>query len=251
MNRLLRPGGVARVLMPSLARLLDYTANYNPDPNEFLRQTYGVETGADALNVGMRFSGHRWLHNPQSVAAIARMCGFEAIPTPCATSTVEHFNGVNLRDENDSLSFANDLRKRRTVNRTLLAPQTIQGAKLLETSANGVQLWVATGERPTVDYAAAEPIDARAVACINIRSSNLSSFHEHNLKSLVIDGARRDQPWHFDETLKSRPCMNLVPANQLALIARDANTIARLEFSPAARPCEYFTLGDAELFTLD
>lgn len=250
-NRVLRAGGVARVLMPSLARLLDYTANYNPAPSEFLHQTYGVQTGADALNVGLRFSGHRWLHNPQSLAAMAAMCGFDAVPTPCATSAVEQFNGVNLRDESNSLSFANDMHKQRPVIRTLLAPQAIRGAEPVELAGNGAQLYVATDPRPTVEYAAASPIDTHAVACINIRSSNVSSFHEHNLKSLVFDDLRGDQPWYFDETLKSRPCMNLVPRNQLPLVAGEAKTFTRLAFCPAAHAGEYFTLGDAEVFTLD
>ena len=250
-NRVLRRGKVARVLMPSLAKLLDYSASYKPDANEFLHQTYGVETRADALNVGLRFSGHRWLHDQDSIGAMATMCGFDAFATTCASSTVDAFCGINLRDETNSLSFANDLRKERAIDRMLLAPQAIRGAEPVEPAAGGVQLFVATDARPTVEYVAANPIDARTVACINIRSSNLSSFDEHNLKSLVIDDLRRDQPWHFDETLKSRPCMNLVPRHQLPLVAGDAKTLARLAFSPAARAGEYFTLGQAEVFTTE
>ena len=250
MNRVLGRGNVARVLMPSLSKLLDYSASYRPDANEFLHQTYGVETGADALNVGLRFSGHRWLHDQESFATLAQTCGFEAVPTPCATSTVDALSGVNLRSETDSLSFANDLRKERAVERILLSPQAVRGAEAVEIAPNGVRLFVATDARPTVEYVCAAPIDAAAVSCINIRSSNLSSFHEHNLKSLTIDGRERDPPWHFDETLKSRPCMNLVPRYQLPLVAGDAATITRLAFSPAASAGEYFTLGEAEVFTL-
>ena len=249
-NRALLPGKVARVLMPSLSKLLDYTASYRPDASEFLHQTYGVVTGADALNIGLRFSGHRWLHDQDSFARLARMCGLDAVPTTCATSTVPELCGVNLRDETNSLSFANDLRKEQSVDRTLFAPQAIRGAEAVEPVADGVQLFVATDARPTVEYAAARPIDARTVACINIRSSNLSSFHEHNLKSLVIDDVHRDRPWHFDETLKSRPCMNLIPRHQLPLVAGDVKTFTRLEFAPGASPGEYFTLGPAEVFTI-
>ena len=84
-------------------------------PDEFLHQTFGVETGADALNIGLRFSGHRWLHSPESLGCIASMCGFDVVPTTCAESTVAKFNGINLRDEVSSLSFANDLYKTRSV----------------------------------------------------------------------------------------------------------------------------------------
>ena len=191
-NRVLRPDGVARMLMPSLPRLVDYSTDYKPEPDEFLHQVFGVETGADALNMGLRFSGHRWLHSPQSLARMATMCGFDAVPTSCAVSTVEKFNGINLRDENDSLSFANDLRKVRPIARTLLAPQAIVGARLVEELADGVRLHVATAARPTVEYVLPAPMESAAVACLNVRSSNLSSFREHSLKSLVIDDVHRD-----------------------------------------------------------
>jgi hypothetical protein len=249
-NRVLQSGTVARTLMPSLPRLVDYSTDYKPEPNELLHHTFGVETGADALNMGLRFSGHRWLHSPESLARMAESCGFDVVPTTCAASTVEKFNGINLRDETNSLSFANDLRKVRSITRTLLAPQAIVGASPVEDVADGVQLFVATAPRPTVEYRVPEPMESRSVACLNIRSSNLSSFSEHNLKSLVIDDVRRDGPWCFDETLKSRPCMNLVTHDQLRLIVGDATTISKLSFSPAAQKGEYFALGCAEVFAL-
>jgi hypothetical protein len=249
-NRVLQSGRVARTLMPSLPRLVDYSADYRPEPDELLHHTFGVGSGADALNMGMRFSGHRWLHSPESLALMAQMCGFVVVPTTCATSTIEKFNGINLRDETDSLSFASDLRKARPITRTLLAPRTIAGASPVEDVADGVQLFVATAARPTVEYLVARPVESRTVACLNIRSSNVSSFSEHNLKSLVIDDMQRDSPWYYDETLKSRPCMNLVTHNQLRLLIGDAKTISKLSFSPAAQKGEYFSLGCAEVFTL-
>ena len=103
---------------------------------------------------------------------------------------------------------------------------------------------------PTFEYSIPHAVAANSVACINIRSSNLSSFREHNLKSLVIDDAHPDRPWYFDETLKSRPCMNLLTRNQLPLVIGEAKTISKLVFSPAGEPGEYFTLGCAEIFAL-
>ena len=249
-NRALRADAVARTLMPSLPRLVDYGGNYSPKPDELMHQYFGVDTGADALNMGMRFSGHRWLHSPESLAHMAAMCGFETIATSCAVSTDSRLNGMNLRSETDSLSFANDLRKVRTIERTIFEPRAVTGARKVEDVASGVSLYVATAARPTVDYALPKPITADAFACLNIRSSNLSSFREHNLKWLVLDGIKRDNPWHFDETMKSRACMNIVTRNQLRLLAGDAPQFASLTFSPAARPGEYFTIGCVELYTL-
>jgi len=251
MNRVLKSGGVTRTLMPSLPKLVEYGAAYEIGPDEVLYHAFGVETGADALNMGMRFSGHRWLHSPQSLARMAQLCGFDVVPTTCAVSTVEKFNGINLRDETNSLSFATDLRKTRSIARTLLLPTTIIGATPVEDVAEGVRLYVATAARPAVDYLLPWPQAAETVACLNIRSSNLSSFREHNLKSLVIDDVHREKPWYFDETLKSRSCMNLVTHNQLPLVIGDAKTISKLSFSPAAQEGEYFALGCAEVFALE
>ena len=182
---------------------------------------------------------------------MAKTCGFDVEATACATSTIARFNGINLRDESNSLSFASDLRKVRSVRRTLLAPQSVSGARSVEEAADGVHLYVATSARPTVTFWIAEPVDLRALACINIRSSNLSSFAEHNLKSIVVDEVNHDKPWYFDETLKSRPCMNLVTQSEMQLILGEARTFSTLRFSPAARVGEYFTLGSAEIFALE
>jgi len=250
-NRALESGAVARTLMPSLAKLLQYSADWKIRPDELLHSSFGVESGGDALNMGMRFSGHRWLHDHQSLACMAEWCGFETVPTPCATSTVERFNGLNLRDESNSLAFANDLRKRKAIERMLVLPGGVTDAEFVEDTGDGVELYVATAERPRVEYVLPRALDSHTVACINIRSANLSSFSEHNQKTLVVDDIHADRPWHFDETLKSRPCMNLVSHNQLPLVLGDASTLSKLSFSPAARAGEWFTLGCAEIFVLN
>ena len=248
-NRVLMPGRVARVLMPSLPRLVEYSTGYAPKPDELLHHSFGVETGADALNMGLRFSGHRWLHSPESLGRMAAMCGFDIVPTTCAKSTVAAFDGINLRSESDSLSFANDLRKLRSVVRMAVAPAAVVGAELVEDVTSDARLYVATADRPRVEYTLEARVRCDGVACLNVRSANLSSFFEHNQKSLVLDGIRRDNPWHFDETMKSRSCMNVVTRNQLRLVAGEAPSFQHLAFSPAAKAGEYFTLGPAEVFT--
>jgi predicted SAM-dependent methyltransferase len=249
-NRALADGGVARTLMPSLARLVDYRASWRLAPDELLHSAFGVHTGGDALNIGMRFSGHRWLHDEGSLAHLAAACGFEVVPTACATSTVPKFDGLNLRDEAGSLSFANDLVKVARVRRVALAPASMQGAERVEDAGDGIGLYVATSPRPVVLYRAPEAIDAATVACVNFRSANCSSFHEHNLKSLVVDEINLARPWWFDETMKSRPCMNVVTRDELRVAIGDAPSFATLRFSPAATAGEYFTLGEAEIFAI-
>lgn len=250
-NRALRDGAVARMLMPSLPRLVDYGRTYTPAPGDVMHSAFGVETGDDAVNMGMRFSGHRWLHGPQSVARLGAMCGFEALPTSCAKSTLARFDGLNLRDEGNSLSFATDLRKARAISRTLVEAEAVDGARFVEDVTSGVRLFEATVPHPIVRYKLAHRLAVDDVACLNVRASNVSSFDEHNQKFLVIDGVRADDPWHFDETMKSRACMNLVPRNVLPLLVRGARDIGTLFFSPAARAGDYFAVGCAEVFALE
>jgi hypothetical protein len=83
-----------------------------------------------------------------------------------------------------------------------------------------------------------------------VRSTNLSSFLEHSQKWLALNDERRPDPWYFDETQKSRPCMNVVTRNQVRAIAADVDAVGSFTFSPAARAGEYFLIGCAELFTL-
>lgn len=250
-NRMLRPGGVARMLMPSYPRLVEYARSFRPTTSDVMHTAFGVDTGADAANMGMRFSGHRWLHSEESLAALAAMCGFVAEPTTCAHSSVPQFNGINLRDETNSLSFAADLRKLRPLIRFDLGPVAVVNASKVEDLAGGAALYRSEAGRAMVVYSLPRPVAAVDCACINVRSANLSSFHEHNQKWLVLDDARRDDQWHYDETLKSRPCMNLVTRNQLGLLLAGASAFSRLVFSPAAGSGEYFTLGNAEVYALD
>ncbi|MFO1305835.1 MAG: hypothetical protein U1F54_19095 [Burkholderiales bacterium] len=249
-NRALRGHGVARALMPSLSRLVDYSAAYSPAARDAMYTAFGVDTGGDALNMGMRFSGHRWLHTQQSLARLAQMCGFDAEPTTCAHSSVEKFVGINLRSEADSLSFANDLRKVRHVERTILAPASIDGATHVEEVSDGMHLFLSARDHPTVRYVLPRAVDAASFACLNVRSTNLSSFLEHSLKWLAVNEARREHPWHFDETQKSRPCMNIVTRNQLRAIGDGVEAVASFTFSPAARAGELFVIGCAEVFEL-
>jgi predicted SAM-dependent methyltransferase len=249
-NRALKPTRVARILMPSLAKLVDQYPTYRPDPHDYMYNTHGVETGGDAVNYAMRFQGHRWLHDPRSLTRMSALCGFEATATDCARSDVPKFNGLNLRDESSgSLSFANDLRKTRCISRVLVSPAAVKGATKVEDLAPDAALFVTTSERPVVEYSLPHSMASSSVVCINFRSSNLSSF-EWGLKTLVIDDINRAKPWYFDETLKSQPCMNLITKSQLKLVLGGAREFSRLNFSPAANCGEYFTLGGAEVFII-
>jgi hypothetical protein len=236
--------------MPSLARLKQSYSDFVSGPRGFLHEIYGTETGADNFNYGMRFTGHRWLHDTESLGQMSANCGFAMTPTDCASSTVAKFQGLNLRSEADSASFANDLLKTRHISRILVAPTLLEGAEKVEDLTADSALFVATSWRPSVAYSLPNSIASDNVACINFRSCNLSCF-DWGLKTLVIDEHNRDKPWYFDETLKSQPCMNVITRSQVRLALGGDRVFSRLNFSPAANQGEYFTLGCAEVFVLE
>lgn len=248
LNCVLRPGGVSRVLMPSYARLVEDVRAKDARPGGFLHDTFGVATEVDAINMGMRFSGHRWLHDQSSFAYLAANCGFDAVATTCAQSSVPMLSNRNLRNEADSASFANDLVKRQPLHRLLVEPARVEGAELIERLENGIALYRAQHHEPLAHYPLPRPVTAATLACANVRSANVTSFRSHYYKHVTFVQGTERRTWRFDETVKSKPCMNLMTGRQLAQTLDGEGVIDAVEFRPAERGLEYFTLGPLELF---
>jgi hypothetical protein len=251
LNCVLKHGGTARILMPSYARLVEHAQTREIQPGAFLHDTFGVTTPVDAINCGMRFSGHRWLHDHESFARLARDCGFEAIPTTCAHSAVAMLSGHNLRSETDSASFAHDLTKRRALRSIRVLPTAVIGAEQVEDAAPGVALYRATLNDALVKYTLPRAIAAGEIACLNIRGANVSSFRNHYYKQLAFASGDKRGIWRFDETMKSCPVMNTVTHAQIAIAMRDMPQVEELAFTPAGAGGEYFTLGPLEMFHFD
>ena len=219
MNRTLAPGAIFRVLMPALDRLIAYCHDFRPRPGEFLHETFGVETRADAINAGMRFSGHRWLHDDESLTHLAREAGFEPIKTSCATSTEPHLSGRNLRVEEGTAAFAYDLRKVKPMERWTLEPSSREGMERIETLPGGIDVLRLRSSAPELRFALPRPLEVSGIACVNVRSANLTSFREHSLKNYVLRGSFGEGRWALDETLKSHPTMNLATRSCLRIAA--------------------------------
>jgi len=246
-NGALAPGAVFRVLMPSWARLLEYCRGFAPRPGEFLHATFGVETEADALNAGMRFSGHRWLHDDASLAHLARLAGFEAVKTSCAQSTEPFLSGRNLRAEEGTAAFAHDLVKRRPLQRLRVEPARCEGIEMRETVGEAIGFGEVR-EAAAVVYELPRPVAVAAIASLNARGANLSSWREHSLKRLVFRGPWGEGSWALDETLKSKACMNLATPAAIALacggVGREITQVALVP----GRPGERITVGPLEIF---
>jgi predicted SAM-dependent methyltransferase len=251
MNRVLAPGAVFRVLMPSYARLLEYCRGFTPRPGEFLHSTFGVETEADAVNAGLRFSGHRWLHDDASLAHLARLAGFEAVKTTCAQSTVPFLSGRNLREEEGTAAFAHDLVKSRSLRRVVVPPSSLRDVEVFETVAEGIGFGELRAAGAKIEYRLPDALRVADIACINARGANLSSFREHSLKRLVFRGDRGEGAWSLDETLKSKSGMNLALPSALALACggRDA-VVSEVALEPG-KPGDRVTVGPLEIFAYE
>jgi len=247
-NRALGAGDVFRVLMPSYERLLAYCRDFRPRRDEFLQATFAVETECDAVNAGLRFSGHRWLHDDTSLAHLARLAGFEAVKTTCAQSTVPHLAGRNLRDEAGSAAFAHDLVKRRGVTRLVVPPTATTGLETLETLEGGIVVGEIREPGARVAYRLPSPVAVGDIASVNARGANLSSWREHSLKRLLFRGDGREGAWSLDETLKSRPCMNLAMPAAVALACGEAVRAVEEVCLEPGRPGDRVTVGPLELF---
>jgi hypothetical protein len=248
LNCVLKPGAISRVLMPGYTRLVEVVRAQDARPGGFLHDTFGVATEADAINMGLRFSGHRWLHDQPSIAHLAASCGFEAVATSCAQSAAAMLSNRNLRNETDSASFANDLVKRQALRRLMVEPDRVEGAELIERLEDGIALYRARHHEPLARYPLPPAVTSDSLACVNIRSANVTAFRSHYYKHIAfLQGAER-RNWRLDETLKSRPCMNLMTGQQLSQTLKPEGNVEAVEFRPAERGLEYFTLGPLELF---
>ncbi len=251
-NRALRHGAIFRVLMPSLGRLIEYCRGFEPREGELLYSTFGVETEADALNVGMRFSGHRWLHDDTSLARLAALAGFEASKTSCAESAEPFLSNRNLRSEEGTAAFAHDLRKQRAIERVIVPEAEARGLAPLEVVRPGIELWRVEKDGAELGFRLPEPLPASSLVCVNVRSANVTSFREHNRKRIVLRAAKGVEGQAvLDETLKSKLSMNLLSPSLLRLALGDTNhLLEEIALVPGAAG-DLVTAGQLEIFFID
>lgn len=132
-----------------------------------------------------------------------------------------------------------------------MLPTEVSGAELMETLDDGILVYRALEDEATVLYSLPEPLLPQALVLANIRSANLGEFRDHYYKWVHFHGADGDVDfgeWRFDETVKSKACMNLVTRQQLRQATARLQSVQEVRFRPAARAGQWFTLGPLELF---
>lgn len=250
-NCALKRNGVFRVLMPDIDRLISYGVDfsYEKSKNDFLVTEMYARSGSDALNVGMRFSGHKWLHNNESIEILAGLCGFKTISTPCAKSTVEVMNNLNLRDENNSFSFAVDLVREKQIKKITVMPDKVYNAEFIEEIQPDLFLYRARNNDPQVKYLFSEELKVADIVLMNFRSANISQFNEHNYAKVYLK-LNEDNAIYIDSSLRSAYYLNVLSSVQIQSKIDRNSKIKSLRFDPGECEGDYFTVGPCEVFTL-
>lgn len=111
-HRILVPGGVLRLLVPDLERM----ARLYLDAPDRLRNLWSEHVGiplqtgtaGEVFNLGMRFAGHRFMYDGETLEALLRSCGFDPRRQAWNESEVPELRGLDLRGPHNSVSMHYD-----------------------------------------------------------------------------------------------------------------------------------------------
>lgn len=112
-HRVLKPGGVIRILTPDLERLARLYLEA-PDRLKYLwNEHVGVPlhlgTAGEIFNTGMRFAGHTFLYDAETFTRLAADCGFAARQVAFQQSEIADLRGLDLRSPDNAVSMYFDL----------------------------------------------------------------------------------------------------------------------------------------------
>lgn len=243
-NRCLRMGSVIRLLMPSFAKVIDCYLKRN-DSNAFWRDFYACETPADITNAALRHSGHAWLHDNESIAHLALKFGFKSVMTTCKDSLDARMSEVNLRDETNSLSFATDLVKARSIQCHRVSPSEISNAVLIERDSKGAFYKSITND-PMILYVFPE-VPACDIVLINARVLNLLPSYEHNIVKFYF---ALDEACSFynDRSLLGAKINNFVQGDIIRSRIKSSDSVSMIRVDPCDMENTIFYVSDLEVF---
>lgn len=115
-HRILKPGGVIRILTPDVEKLCRMYINEPEALKTLWLDHVGVPlkfgTGAEIVNVGMRFAGHTFLYDAETFTALAESCGFQVKRAAYNESDHPELRGLDLRSPETAISLYFDCYKK-------------------------------------------------------------------------------------------------------------------------------------------
>ena len=114
-HRILKPGGVIRILTPDLEKLAQLYLHDPETLQSLWKEHVGVPlqsgTPGEIFNVGMRFAGHTFLYDGETFMRVAADSGFEARRVHYQHSEVPELQGLDLRSPENAVSMYFDCYK--------------------------------------------------------------------------------------------------------------------------------------------
>lgn len=114
-HRILKPGGVIRVLTPDVEQLARLYLHEPETLKTLWHDHVGVPlvygTAAEILNIGMRFAGHTFLYDAGTFSRLASDCGFRAERVSFQQSARNALRGHDLRSPANAISLYHDCYK--------------------------------------------------------------------------------------------------------------------------------------------
>lgn len=114
-HRVLKPGGVIRILTPDLERLARLYLEDQDQLKHLWNEHVGVPlklgTAAEVFNIGMRFAGHTFLYDVETFTKLASECGFDARRVNYQESEIADLRGLDLRSPENAVSMYFDCYK--------------------------------------------------------------------------------------------------------------------------------------------
>jgi predicted SAM-dependent methyltransferase len=103
--RVLRPGGVMRVLTPDLATFARQYVERDDGMLRWYRATFGCGSFAQAFNMGMRMGGHTFLYDGETLAGELAAARFQVEEVAYNQSRHAELRGLDLRSAGTSLYY--------------------------------------------------------------------------------------------------------------------------------------------------
>jgi len=115
-HRVLKPGGVLRLLTPDLHLLLGYYMDGDLRLRDLWEGEVGIplklRTLGEVVNLAMTFSGHKFFYDEQTLRALMEPLGFALARVSYNESEYPALRGLDLRNPDNAISMYFDCRRR-------------------------------------------------------------------------------------------------------------------------------------------